>query len=107
MAQQRFAPRQAADWFGFYRYDSAEDERWRGCRVIDLSALGAGLELLGTSPDESLTGPLTISLELRGMTRSVVTESEGHSARVGIEFPMPSEGARDYLRSLSGSLSRW
>src|ERR1700683_2343526 len=53
---RRGVPRQPADWFGFYRFDDADDEPVRCCRVLDISPLGAGLELFATAPGERLSG---------------------------------------------------
>lgn len=104
---RRAAPRQPAGWFGFYRFDNVEREPWRCCRIIDLSPLGAGLELFATSPGECLDGPVTVSCELRGNTRNVVLGDDENSARVGVEFSDPSEAAKEYLRSISGVRSHW
>lgn len=104
---RRAAPRQVADWFGFYRFDNAKDARWRCCRIIDVSPLGAGLELFETSPGESLEGHITVSLELHGDMRSVVTNDDDNTARVGVVFPVPTDAAKEYIRTLGGTHSRW
>ena len=109
MTQQlrRAVPRQPADWFGFYRFDNSTIDSWRCCRIIDISPLGAGLELFDTVPGEELDGPITVSLELRGDSRSLVLNEEGNTARLGITFPVPTEAAKEYVRTLSGVRSRW
>jgi hypothetical protein len=109
MTQQlrRAVPRQPADWFAFYRLDNVTNDRWRCCRIIDISPLGAGLELFDLEPDENLNGLVTISLELRGDTRSLVPDEKNNSARVGVTFPTPTEAAKAYVRSLNGMQSRW
>jgi len=66
-----------------------------------------GLELLATSTNEELTGPITISIELRGETRNVVRSDLGDTARLGVEFAAPTEAAKRYMRSLNGVRSRW
>jgi hypothetical protein len=104
---RRAVPRQPADWFGFYRFDSLESEPWRCCRVIDISPMGVGLELFATSPAEELSGAITISIDLRGETRNVVRSDTQDSARIGVEFSAPTEAARKYIRSISGVRSRW
>ena len=104
---RRAAPRQPADWFGFYRYDKAEGEPWRACRVLDISPLGAGLEMFSVLPEEQLEGSLVISLEIHGITRNVVRDEEQNAARVGIEFSAINEAAKEYLRVMNGSRSRW
>ena len=109
MADQlrRAVPRQPADWFGFYRFDDADDEPTRCCRVLDISPLGAGLELFATGPNEHLGGLLTVSVELRGHARNVVRDEATHSARVGVEFSVLSDEAKRYIRRLNGVQSRW
>ena len=104
---RRAVPRQPADWFGFYRFDDADDEPTRCCRVLDISPMGAGLELFATAPSENLNGLITVTVELRGRTRNVVIDKESHTARVGVEFSILKEAAKNYLRELSGFRSRW
>jgi hypothetical protein len=104
---RRAVPRQPADWFGFFRFDDSENTAWRCCRVVDISPLGAGLELFGITEDDHTDGPVTVSLELRGSPRNVNFDVDSHSARVGIEFAQPSDAARRYLRMMSGVRSRW
>jgi hypothetical protein len=104
---RRAVPRQPTDWFGFYKFDNVKDERWRACRVVDISPLGAGLELFETTPGENMDGRLIFSIEMQGDTRDVVIDKETNSARVGVEFPIPSASAKEYLRTISGVRSRW
>ena len=104
---RRGVPRQPADWFGFYRFDNIWDENWRSCRVIDISPVGAGLELFDTTLGECMDGRITVSIELHGDTRNVVINEQNNTARVGVQFPTPSDVARRYVRSLSGIRSRW
>jgi hypothetical protein len=70
LGTRRRAPRQPADWFGFYQYEGPGDEPLRVCRVLDISPLGAGLELFATGPEENLGGLITVTVELRGETRN-------------------------------------
>jgi hypothetical protein len=104
---RRAVPRQPADWFGFFRFDDAESDAWRCCRVVDISPVGAGLELFGVRTEDLTGGPITISIELRGMPRNMSVDDEGHSARVSIEFAEPSESAKRYMKMLNGVRSRW
>lgn len=104
---RRRTPRQPADWFGFYRFDDADDEPTRCCRVLDISPLGAGLELFATAPRENLNGLITVTVELHGRTRNVVVDKETQTARVGVEFLILNEAAKSYLRRLNGVRSRW
>jgi hypothetical protein len=102
---RRAIPRQPTDWFGFYRFDDLENEPLRCCRVLDISPLGAGLELFGTGLGEQLEGRITVSMDLHGDVRN--TRVSGDSARVGVEFQTPTEAAKRYLRTMSGVRSRW
>ncbi len=104
---RRAVPRLPAEWFAFFRLEGGENDRWRCCRIIDTSPLGAGLELFDLEPDEDLSGPVVVSLELKGETRSIIADDLHGSARVGITFPSPSPATRDYLLRLNGVRSRW
>jgi hypothetical protein len=105
--RRRAVPRQPADWFGFYRFEDKDDEPTRCCRVLDISPLGAGLELFATAPGEHLSGLITVTVELRGQTRNVLVDEATNTARVGVEFPVLNDEARGYLRRLNGVQSRW
>jgi hypothetical protein len=104
---RREVPRQPADWLGFYRFDSAPNDPWRCCRVIDISPLGAGLELFQTTPEECAEGHLSFSVELHGELRDTIRDETSSTARVGLEFPAPSRTAVEYIKSLNGFRSRW
>jgi hypothetical protein len=104
---RRTVPRQPADWFGFYKLDGVDDELTRCCRVLDISPLGAGLELFAIAPEERVSGPITVTVELRGDTRNCIVDEATHIARVGVEFSCLTEGAKRYIRRISGVTSRW
>jgi hypothetical protein len=104
---RRAVPRQPADWFGFFRFDDAESDAWRCCRVVDISPLGAGLELFGVVTEDQMDGPITVSIELRGTPRNMTIDAEARSARVGVEFAQLSESAKRYMKTLNGVRSRW
>lgn len=103
---RRAIPRLPADWVGVYKFECSK-ERWRPCRFIDLSSLGAGLELIEFEPDEDVNGRVTVSFELHGEPRSIVLNEDNRTARVGIEFPNPTEAAEDHVRSLNALRSGW
>jgi len=104
---RRAVPRRPADWFGFFRFDDAENDAWRCCRVVDISPLGAGLELFGVVSEDQTDGPITVSIELRGTPRNMTLDAQAHSARVGVEFAELSESAKRYMKTLNGVRSRW
>ena len=47
---RRFIPRQFADWDGTYLVVDDPEQRFRDCRVVDISSAGAGIELLDAPP---------------------------------------------------------
>ena len=83
---RRAEPRQATDWFGFYRFGSTDSEAWRLCRVLDMSPHGARIELLDLTKEDRTEDAITVKLELRGTPRNVTTGAEGNSATIGMEF---------------------
>jgi len=88
--RRRAVPRQPADWFEFYKLDDTDNEPVRCCRVLDISPMSAGLELFATTSDENLNGLITVTVELHGNTGNVILDGETHTARVGIDFDVPS-----------------
>jgi len=84
-----------------YRLDSGIEESWRVCRILDISPMGAGLQLFQLLPDEQLEGNITISFELRGEGRDVIRSDDGTTARFGIEFAELNESAKQYLKLVS------
>jgi hypothetical protein len=80
-------------WQGQYMVQGHAALGWFDCRVIDVSRLGAGLELEGPSPasgDRDLIVLLRLSgearsLQLRGHVRNE-SACDGGTLRVGIEF---------------------
>ena len=100
---RRKIPRQPAEWFGTYHYDFDTHGGPRRCRVLDISAAGAGLQLLDTSLAETMDRLVIVSLELQGDMRSAVPWDDG--VRVGIEFPELSGNAADYVKTLRNSSS--
>jgi hypothetical protein len=108
MAMRRQVPRQPVDWAGSYRYASDNGGGSRPCRVIDISPAGAGLQLLGSTVEESMDRLIVVSIVLQGESRNAVMLDES-SVRVGVEFPDLSGTAAEYVRSLRGCgvRSRW
>jgi hypothetical protein len=52
--QHRPEPRHPADWSARYRSEAPRE--WRACRIIDVSAHGAAVELYDVDPDDDLVG---------------------------------------------------
>jgi hypothetical protein len=96
---RRLLPRQFTDWNGRYMIEGDPDGVWRPCRVVDVSTLGAGLELYGTSPDELAEQRIILSVDLRGEVRHTGA-ADAEAIRVGIQFEDLSDAESAYVRSL-------
>ena|SRR5271170_6915872 len=46
---RRLVPGQSTDWHGKFKFEEGPEQRWRDCRVVDVSSAGAGLEVLRTT----------------------------------------------------------
>jgi hypothetical protein len=103
---RRRLPRQFTDWRGRYLVEGDCDERWRGCRVIDISTAGAGLELLETSTEEISGRRILLAVLLRGELRNV-GPGKNDGLRVGIQFTDLTKPERTYLDSLTEIHALW
>jgi hypothetical protein len=103
---RRLIPRQPADWRATYLIEGEDHERWRDCRVIDISSLGAGLELLGTTPDEIADHELIVAVYWR---TKVKNSRPGNAAglRVGTQFLDLTERESAYVDSLTEIGAQW
>ena len=89
---RRRRPRHPAGLTGTYRLVDDENSAWKPCTVVDLSTIGAGLELFGNRDDALAGRSLVLRVHdddgepsgvlLRGEIRRV----EHGTNRVGIEF---------------------
>ena len=103
---RRLLPRQFTDWHGRYMIEGDPDEFWRPCRVVDVSTLGAGLELFDTTPDEMAEQRIILSVDLRGEVKHAMAASPD-GIRVGIQFEDLSANERAYIRSLVRLQALW
>jgi hypothetical protein len=103
---RRRLPRQFTDWRGRYLIEDDRDELWRGCRVIDISTAGAGLELLETSAEVIAGHRILLAVLLRGELRNV-GPGKGNGLRVGVQFTDLTEPERAYLDSLTEIQALW
>ena len=102
---RRILPRQFADWRGKYLFEDEPEQRWRDCRVLDVSSAGAGLELQGLDADDSVGSRILLAVHLRGELRNTEPTTSGH-LRAGIQFNLtPDE--REYLDSLAELQATW
>lgn len=103
---RRLLPRQFTDWRGKYMIEGDLLERWRDCRVIDVSSAGAGLELLDTSPEETMGHRIILAVHLRGDIRNS-RSGRNDTVRAGIQFVDLTEAERIYLDSLGELQACW
>lgn len=113
--QRRRVPREPAGWPGSYRFDT-DDGAAGECRVIDISIIGAGVEVHGTLPDRVVGRRVvveaqapsggSISLRITGECRYVSPGGAG-GTRVGIEFTDLTETERSILAVLGKMQVVW
>lgn len=114
--RRRRVPRQAAGWPGRYKFESASDQPWGRCRVLDISVIGAGVEIFGEAPTEIVGTRLvvevqtpagaSVSIRLVGETRNAGRGPEG-GIRVGLEFVDLSATERSILDALERMQVVW
>jgi hypothetical protein len=110
-ADRRRDPREPAGWLGTYMLVNHPERGWGKCRILDVSASGVGLELLGppwprTESEKSLLVKLDASapvddtaVQLPGLVRNCGATSRGF-LRVGVEFLGLSSDERRMLTTL-------
>ena len=67
--------------------------------MLDISAAGAGIQLLDISIEEVMEGLIIVNLELQGDMKNAIPWEED-SVRVGVEFPDLKGAAAHYARRL-------
>lgn len=102
---RRLLPRQFADWRGWYMIEGDPTQRWRECRVVDISTAGAGLELRDATPGETEGRRIILAVQLTAEVR--YTREDDGSLRVGTQFVDLSDAERAYIASLVESGKRW
>ncbi len=68
---RRLLPRQFTNWRGKYLFEDDPDQRWRDCRVLDMSSAGAGLALAEMDEDEPVGNRIILAIHLRGELRNM------------------------------------
>ena len=114
--RQRRLPRQEADWLGKFTIEGVPGGAWGACVVVDISILGAGLELFGVIPPEFVGHQIlvevqtpagaSITLQMVGEIRYSSAGSQG-GTRVGIEFGHLSETEQAILNVLEHMRVVW
>jgi len=95
MELRRRAPRINTDWPGRCKLDDEPDSEERDCRVIDISLLGVGVEMLGDGVGNLVGRVLVVDVEppigksvrlqVSGQVMNQGKTLEG-STRVGLQF---------------------
>jgi hypothetical protein len=110
-ADRRRDPREPAGWLGTYMLVNHPERGWGKCRILDVSASGVGLELLGppwprSDSEKSLLVKLDAhapvdeaAVQLPGLVRNCGATSRGF-LRVGVEFLGLNADERRVLTSL-------
>jgi c-di-GMP-binding flagellar brake protein YcgR len=110
-ADRRRDAREPAGWLGTYMLANHPERGWGKCRILDVSASGVGLELLGppwprTDSEKSLLVKLDANapvdetvVQLPGLVRNCGATSRGF-LRVGVEFLGLSSDERRMLTTL-------
>jgi hypothetical protein len=110
MEKRRRAPRvNTTAWIGRYTVEDDPGSLSRECRVIDISILGLGLELIGDVTDDLIGHRLvvhveppageSVSLRLVGEVRNLVAGGFG-GTRAGLEFTDLSETEREIMKAM-------
>ncbi len=114
--ERRRVPRQNADWMTRFRLVGERRRQWHDCLVVDISALGIGLEFSDALPAELLGRRLVVEVSSPiGNSITVLVEAEvryaAHQATggwlVGAEFSGLSEMERSVLNSLELMQIAW
>jgi hypothetical protein len=103
---RRLVPRQVTNWRGKYLIEGDPEERWRDCRVIDVSSAGAGVELLDATPEEAEGQQIILTIHLRATIRNS-GPTRGEILRVGTQFVDLSAAECAYLASLAEVNAYW
>ncbi|HLX78262.1 MAG TPA: hypothetical protein VKR27_05205 [Acidimicrobiales bacterium] len=104
---QRAVPRQPVEWNAKYRFqDSPPEERWRDCRIADISTAGVRLRLFGIKPEEAEGRGIDLLVQLSGGVRNTVPGMK-KDVQVGVEFVELSGEAAKFVDSLKRSDFRW
>jgi hypothetical protein len=105
--RRRRVPRLEAVWPGRYVFKDDPSSAWRECRILDLSVLGARLEIFESVPGDLVGREITVEFQTPGaakvsrmmaVIRNVGSGSEGGIA-VGIQFGELSWSDRALLDS--------
>ena len=80
-------------------------QRWRKCRVLDISTTGAGLELQDSSPEETEGRRIILAVQLTAEVRYARQGDDG--LRAGAQFVDLTDAERAYIESIVKTDSRY
>jgi hypothetical protein len=103
---RRLVPRQFTNWRGKCMFEDDPEQRWRDCRVLDVSSAGAGLAITDVDEDESVGSRIIVAIHLRGELRNV-RSARDEGLRMGIKFVDLTEEEQAYLESLKELQAAW
>jgi hypothetical protein len=116
MLRRRRVPRQSADWFGKCLVEDDPAAAWHECRVIDVSLLGAGIEVFGFARRDVVGERLAVEVEdpagssfmvrFVGEIKNVRDEPRGR-VRLGLEFLDLSTNERAIIDLLQQMRMNW
>jgi hypothetical protein len=81
-------------------------QRWRDCRIVDVSSAGAGVELVDSTDDASSGCRIILAVHIAGVVRYSEPEKK-NGRRVGIQFAQLSAAERTYIESLESLGVGW
>ena len=87
-------------------FEEDPEQRWRDCRVLDVSSAGAGLTITDIDEDEPVGNHVILAIHLRGELRNVVPGKDD-GVRVGIKFVDLTDEEQAYLESLAELQVAW
>lgn len=115
-AMRRRVPRTSAGWLGSYRFEDGPGLGEGRCRVLDISVMGAGVEVFDGAPQQPVGHRLavdvqawaggSVSIGLIGVVRNARTGHAG-GLRLGMEFVGLSETERSVLDALEMMQAFW
>ena len=106
---RRRVPRTSAGWAGSYQFEGGAELHAGRCRVLDISVMGAGVEVFDSAPEQPVGRQLAIDVQawaggsvaigLVGVVRNTRSGNEG-GLRLGMEFVGLSDTERSILDAL-------
>jgi len=114
--RRRRVPRQAAGWFGKCVLEDDSEASWSECRVVDVSIIGAGLEVFGFVEHNLVGKRMVVEVQApTGASVSIRFVGEitnagvipGGGVRLGMEFVGLSESERSILDMLEQMQVGW